>query len=337
MSVNPGPQGTITALGPSPRTTAVLWAGTDDGNVQVTMNGGTSWSNVTPPSVKPWTRIFNIDAGHFGSLTAYVAANTMRLDDMDPHFYRTHDGGKTWTEIDNGIDPGNVANAIREDPHQQGLLYAATDAQVWVSYDDGDHWQSLRLDMPAISVRDIEVKDDSTCLCSDLLAGTHGRGFWILDDITPLRQMAQARAAQASGNAYLFKPEVAVRKHFATNDPTPWPPELPAGQDAAPGAPIDYYLPSDARLVKLEIIDSAGRVVRSYASNVDTLRNPDPGRDPAAYNKVCQRTTNAPDCSVPLYWTGPSTALSPRPASIATTGTCTMTRFPAWRGDGAAG
>ncbi len=175
--------------------------------------------------------------------------------------------------------------------------------------DDGDHWQSLRLDMPAISVRDIEVKDDSTCLCSDLVAGTHGRGFWILDDMTPLRQMAQARAARTAGNAYLFKPEVAVRKHFATNDPTPWPPELPAGQDAAPGALIDYYLPADARLVKLEILDSAGRVVRSYASDVDTLRNPDPGRDPAAYNKVCQRTTNAPDCSVPLYWPAPSAAL----------------------------
>ena len=114
---------------------------------------------------------------------------------MNPHFWRTHDGGKTWTEIDKGIAGGAVANSIREDPRKKGLLYAATDTQVWVSFDDGDHWRSLRLDMPAISVRDIPVKDDASCLCSDLVAGTHGRGFWILDDVTPLRQAAEAAAA----------------------------------------------------------------------------------------------------------------------------------------------
>ena len=112
---------------------------------------------------------------------------------MNPHFWRTHDGGKTWTEINTGIAPGAVANSIREDPRKKGLLYAATDTQVWVSFDDGDHWQSLRLNMPAISVRDIQVKDDASCLCSDLVAGTHGRGFWILDDVTPLRQAGGAR------------------------------------------------------------------------------------------------------------------------------------------------
>src|SRR6202041_3835437 len=115
----------------------------------------------TPSQIKPWTRIFNMDAGHFDTRTAYVAANTLRLDDLNPHFWRTHDGGKTWTEIDKGIAPGAVANSIREDPRKKGLLYAATDTQVWVSFDDGDHWKSLRLDMPAISVRDIEVKDDA--------------------------------------------------------------------------------------------------------------------------------------------------------------------------------
>ncbi|HVX39372.1 MAG TPA: glycosyl hydrolase, partial [Gemmatimonadaceae bacterium] len=190
--VRPSPQGSITALSPSPRSTSVLWAGTDDGNVQVTTDGGAHWSNVTPAAIKPWTRIFNVDAGHFDNGTAYIAANTMRLDDMNPHFFRTHDGGKTWTEIDNGIAPGNVANSIREDPRQKGLLYAATDDQVWVSFDDGDHWSSLRLNMPAISVRDLQLKDDSTCICSDLIAGTHGRGYWILDDVTPLRQEAAA-------------------------------------------------------------------------------------------------------------------------------------------------
>jgi photosystem II stability/assembly factor-like uncharacterized protein len=185
--VTPAPTGSITALAPSPLDVNVLWAGTDDGNIQVMMDSTRKWTNVTPAAIKPWTRIFNIEAGHFSKLTAYAAANTLRLDDLNPHFWRTHDGGKTWTEINNGLAMGSPVNSIREDPRQKGLLYGATDTQVWVSFDDGDHWQSLRIDMPAISVRDLAVKDDSTCLCSDLLAGTHGRGFWILDDVTPLR------------------------------------------------------------------------------------------------------------------------------------------------------
>jgi len=309
-TVTPAPLGTITALSPSPRSVNVLWAGTDDGNIQVTMNGGLQWTNVTPAAIKPWTRIFNIDAGHFDLLTAYAAANTLRIDDANPHFWRTHDGGKTWTEIDNGIAPGAVANSIREDPRQKGLLYGSTDTQVWVSFDDGDHWQSLRLDMPAISVRDIEVKDDSTCLCSDLVAGTHGRGFWILDDLTPLRQAAAARAASEAHAAYLFKPAIAVRLRTATNDPTPWPPEVPAGENPPPGAILDYYLAANASApVTLEIVDDAGKVVRTYSSS-DTLLNPDPARDPAAYNALCQRMPNAAHCSVPLYWAAPSMAVS---------------------------
>jgi photosystem II stability/assembly factor-like uncharacterized protein len=312
-SVTPGPRGAITALSPSPKSENVLWAGTDDGNVQVTMDGGLTWKNVTPPAIKPWTRIFNIDAGHFDTQTAYVAANTMRLDDMNPHFWRTHDGGRTWTEINNGIAPGAVANSIREDPRTPGLLFGATDTQVWVSFDDGDHWTSLRIDMPAISVRDIKVKDDSTCHCADLVAGTHGRGFWILDDITPLRQMAALRKAAAASEAYLFKPVTGLRVRFATNDPTPWPPELPAGESAPPGALIDYYLPPNTSgATKLEILDGAGKVVRTYAST-DPVLEPDPNRDPAAYNRVCQRNVTAPHCQFPLYWAPPSEALSNKP------------------------
>jgi photosystem II stability/assembly factor-like uncharacterized protein len=305
--VTPSPQGTITALAPSPRSVAVLWAGTDDGNIQVTTDGGVKWTNVTPAGIKPWTRIFNMDAGHFDTLTAYAAANTMRIDDSNPHFWRTHDGGKTWTEIDNGMAPGAVANSIREDPRKKGLLYAATDTQVWVSFDDGDHWHSLRLNMPAISVRDIAVKDDASCLCADLVAGTHGRGFWILDDVTPLRQEAEARAATG---AYLFKPETAVRVRFGMNDPTPWPPELPAGQNPPPGGIIDYYLPTAASgEVKLEILDHAGHVLRGYSST-DPVRHPDPATDPAAYNKLCQETPTLPDCGLPLYWPAPQQFLS---------------------------
>ena len=181
------PLGTITAFSPSPVTKSVLWAGTDDGNIQVTTNGGAKWTNVTPPAIKPWTRIFNIEAGHFD------ADHRVRRGEHDAH--RRHESAflahaRRRQDVDgdqHGIAPGAAANSIREDPRQKGLLYAATDTQVWVSFDDGDHWQSLRLNMPAISVRDLQLKDDSACLCSDLIAATHGRGFWILDDVTPLR------------------------------------------------------------------------------------------------------------------------------------------------------
>jgi photosystem II stability/assembly factor-like uncharacterized protein len=299
--------GSVTAIAPSPLDLKVLWAGTGDGVIQVTTDGGAKWNNATPPQIKPWTRIFNMDAGHFDTQTAYAAANTLRLDDMNPHLWRTHDGGKSWTEIDTGIAAGAVTNSIREDPRKKGLLYAATDTQVWVSFDDGDHWHSLRLNMPAISIRDIAVKDDEKCLCSDLVAGTHGRGFWILDDVTPLRQVAEAVAAS---NPYLFKPATGIRIRFATNDPTPWPPEVQAGENPPPGAIIDYYLPADtAGEVKLEVLGTVGgakdKVLRTYSSN-DPGRKLDPGTDPEAYNReVCQKTPGTPDCANPLYWLAP--------------------------------
>ncbi|HEU5357683.1 MAG TPA: hypothetical protein VFU45_01090, partial [Gemmatimonadales bacterium] len=307
-SVRAKPEGAITALAPSPRDVKVLWAGTDDGSVQVTTDGGATWRNVTPAGIAPWTRIYNMDAGHFSTGTAYVAANTLRIDDLNPHFWRTHDGGRTWTEIDHGIAPGSPVNSIREDPRVPGLLYGATDTQVWVSFDDGDHWESLRLDMPAVSVRDLTVKDDKGCLCSDLVVATHGRGFWILDDVTPLRQAAAARAAR---EAYLFKPAPAVRVRFGTNDPTPWPPELPAGENPPPGGIIDYYLAADVHgPVGLEILDAAGAVVRSYSSD-DSVLVPDPGREPAKYeDEVCEHKPDAADCDVPLYWPAPQMRLS---------------------------
>jgi hypothetical protein len=285
----------------------VIWAGTDDGNIQVTMDGGANWSNVTPPEIRPWTRIFNIEAGHFNKGTAYAAANTMRIDDMNPHFWRTHDGGRTWTEINNGIAPGAVANSIREDPRKPGLLYAATETQVWVSFDDGDNWHSLRLNMPAVSVREIKVKDDSTCMCSDLLAGTHGRGFWILDNLTPLRQIAEARAADV---AYLFKPATALRVRFGMNDPTEWPPEVPHGENPPPGGIIDYYLAADAQgPVTLEILDGGGMVIRSLSSD-DPRLEPDPALDPEGYDRICQQNPDAPNCRQPLYWPAPQMLLS---------------------------
>ncbi|HEV3062401.1 MAG TPA: hypothetical protein VGY48_29405 [Vicinamibacterales bacterium] len=309
-TVKPAPMGSITALSPSPRSLAILWAGSDDGNIQVTRDGGTTWTNVTPPSIKPWTRIFNIEAGHFDPLVAYAAANTLRLDEIKPHFYRTHDGGKTWTEINSGIAGDAVANTIREDPRQPGLLFAGTDTQVWVSFDDGDHWQSLRQNMPAISVRDLQIKDDAKCHCADLIAGTHGRGFWILDDVTPLRQAAAVKTALAKNDPYLFKPGPAVRVRFGVNEPTPWPPELPAGESAPPGALIDYYLARDASgPVTLEILDAGGKVVRSYSS-AEPVFDPDPGKDTAAYDEVCKKTPAAAYCGLPLYWPAPQIVVS---------------------------
>jgi photosystem II stability/assembly factor-like uncharacterized protein len=305
--VTPNNQGTITALSASPLDVGILWAGTDDGNIQVTTNGGADWANVTPPEITPWTRIFNIEAGHFDDGTAYAAANTMRVDDMNPHFWRTHDGGKTWTEINNGMAPGAVANSIREDPRKPGLLYAATETQVWVSFDDGDNWSSLRLDMPAVSIRDIQLKDDSTCMCSDLVAGTHGRGFWILDDVTPLRQAAEAQAAT---DAYLFEPATALRVRFGTNDPTEWTKELPHGENPPPGGIIDYYLAKDASgPVNLDILDAAGIVIRSYSSD-DPRLDPDPALDPEGYDRICRQNPGAPNCRTPLYWPAPQMLIS---------------------------
>jgi photosystem II stability/assembly factor-like uncharacterized protein len=303
-TVRPAPAGAITALAPSSRDVRVLWAGTDDGHVQVTMNGGARWTNVTPPAIKPWTRIFNIDAGRHDARTAYVAANTLRLDELTPRFYRTHDGGATWTDISAGLPNDAVANAIREDPRVKGLLYAATDHQVWVSFDDGGSWSSLKQNMPTISVRDLEVKDDSSCLCSDLVVGTHGRGFWILDNVTPLRQIAAARAAVTAQRPFLFAPSRAVRVRFGTNDPTPWPPEVPGGENPMPGAAIDYYLPRGVGAISLEIADVAGRVVRRMTS-VPSRPTPHPALDREAYDAVCRERPSTVYCGLPLYWPAP--------------------------------
>ena len=302
-TVKPAPLGAVTALAPSYKDANVLWAGTDDGQVQVSMDGGAKWANVTPAAMKPWTRVFNMEAGRFDKLTAYVAANTLRLDDLAPHFWRTHDGGKTWTEISTGILTNYPANSIREDPRVKGLLYAATDAQVWVSYDDGDHWQSLRNNMPAISVRDLKVKDDSICQCSDLVIGTHGRGFWILDNLTPIRQAAEVAKAAASQSAYLVKPATALRIRSGTNEPTPLPPEVPAGQNPMAGAVLDYFLPHAVGEVTLDILDAKGVVVRTYSSK-DPVLNPHPALDRAAYDKICQQNVTATFCGLPLYWPG---------------------------------
>jgi len=265
-------KGVIYSLGLSSVDVNRLWAGTDDGLIWTTSDAGAHWNNVTPPELKPFWKVFNMDAGHFDAQTAYAAVNTLRLDDMNPHLFRTHDGGKTWKQINNGIPGGAATSTIREDPKRKGLLYAGSETQVYVSFDDGDHWQSLRLNMPASSVRDLQVKDD------DLLAGTHGRGFLILDDVTPLRQIA---ARTATETAHLYTPQTALRIRGDMNPPTPWVPDMATGENPPDGAVIDYYLgPKISGVVALEVVDSKGAVVSRVKSDDPIVpldpRYPDP-------------------------------------------------------------
>src|SRR5437868_3990484 len=276
-------RGVIYTIGPSPLDANTIWIGTDDGVVQRTTDGGAHWVDVTPPQIGPWWKLFMIDAGHFDRQTAYAAVNTLRLDDMRPHFYRTHDGGRTWTDIAqnfiaNGASVTDLAslgpaNAVREDPVKPGLLYAATEKGVWFSLDDGNSWHSLRLNLPASSVRDLIVKDD------DIAVATHGRGFWILDDVTPLRQLVPNSAAP---EARLFRPAAALRVRWNTNDDTPLPPDEPMGENPPEGASIDYYLDrAHSETILLEIADARNRVVRRYTS-ADSLpwKVPDPSTAP---------------------------------------------------------
>jgi photosystem II stability/assembly factor-like uncharacterized protein len=279
-------RGVIYSLGLSPVDGNRLWAGTDDGLIWTTEDAGGHWTNVTPPAMKPFWKVFNMDAGHFDAQTAYAAVNTMRLDDMRPHLFRTHDGGKSWTEIVNGLPDGAATSAIREDPKRKGLLYAGSETQVYVSFDDGDHWQSLRLNMAASSVRDLEVKDD------DLIAATHGRGYVILDDVTPLRQIS---AATASEGAHLYAPQTALRIRNDMNPPTPWPADFPSTKNPPNGAVIDYYLGANVTgVVTLEIADSKGQLIARFNSN-DPAPAPDPRYpDPPVWERPWHGLAAAP-------------------------------------------
>jgi photosystem II stability/assembly factor-like uncharacterized protein len=254
----PTQRGVVYTIAPSYLDENTIWAGTDDGLIHVTRDGGKNWTNVTPPPLVPWAKVSLMDASHFDADTAYAAVNTYRLDDVRPHLYRTRDGGKTWTPITAGLPAGTIANAIREDPKRRGLLFAGLEQAVYVSFDDGDHWQSLRVNMPATSIRDLVIKDD------DLVVATHGRSFWILDDITPLRQLT---ADIPAADVHLFAPQQAWRFRWNKNTDTPLPPDEPAGENPPDGAIVHYYLKAAAKSpVTLEILDAAGAVVRRYSS-----------------------------------------------------------------------
>jgi photosystem II stability/assembly factor-like uncharacterized protein len=249
-------RGVVYALGPSPLDVNVLWAGTDDGLIHLTRDGGKNWKNVTPPALKPWSKVSQLDASHFDDRSVYAAINSIRIDDLKPHIFRTHDNGATWTEIVRGLPDGPI-NVVREDPVRKGLLFAGSELAVFVSFNDGDDWQPLRLNMPATSIRDLVIHED------DLVVGTHGRGFWILDDMSPLREMS---AAIASAGAHLFAPRPTYRFPRDTNTDTPLPPEEPAGKNPPDGAILYYYLKSAAAgPMTLEVLDGAGKAVAHFS------------------------------------------------------------------------
>jgi photosystem II stability/assembly factor-like uncharacterized protein len=285
-TAQPTQRGVIYTVAPSPLDINRIWAGTDDGLIHLTTDGGAHWTDTTPAQLTPWQKISIIDASHFDAQTAYAAINTIRLDDLRPHIYRTRDSGKSWTEIRAGIPDGETVNVVREDTQRKGLLFAGTERAVYVSFDDGDHWEPLRLNMSATSVRDLIVKDD------DLVAATHGRGFWILDDITALRQLD---AKLLSSTAFLFRPQTALRVRWNMNPDTPLPPDVPAGENPPDGAVIDYYVGGGASgPITLEIRDNKGQTVRRYSS-ADPVPSPDPM------------------LSIPAYWVRPPQILSTEP------------------------
>lgn len=272
---SPGRRGVIYSVAPSFHDTKIIWCGTDDGLIWVTQDGGDHWVDITPPQLTSWSKISQLQASHFDPGTAFASVTRMRCDDMKPYVYVTHDFGKTWALRVNGL-PDDPINAVREDHQVPGLLFCATERMVHVSFDEGQNWESLRCNMPCTSIRDLVIHDD------DIVVGTHGRSFWILDNITSLRQIHKLQSRTLS----LFDPPMATRTSINLNTDTPLPPEEPGGENPPAGAMIEYVLPRDAKIVRLEILNESGIVVRSYSSN-DKPFVADPNKIP-----------------LPTYWLG---------------------------------
>jgi photosystem II stability/assembly factor-like uncharacterized protein len=280
-------RGVVYALAPSYVETGTIWAGTDDGLIQLTRDGGKTWTNVTPSALTPWSKVSVIEASRTEAGAAYAAVNRFRLDDLRPHIYRTRDFGKSWQEIVAGLPDNAPVNVVREDPVRKGLLFAGTETGVFVSFEDGDHWQALQLNLPHTSMRDLTVHGD------DLIVATHGRSFWILDDITPLRQLNEKFSAS---EPHLYAPQEAVRIHWNRNPDTPLPPEEPGGKNPPDGAIIDYFLPRKSP-VTLEILDGSDKVVRRYSST----------------DKTEPLSEIAPKHPIPMYWVREERILSTEP------------------------
>jgi photosystem II stability/assembly factor-like uncharacterized protein len=269
-------RGVIYALAPSFKDINTLWAGTDDGLLWITHDGGKTWNDITPKELTPWSKVTQISASHFDEQTAFASASRFRISDMHPYVYRTRDGGKSWTLITQGLQEFGPVDTVREDPVRKGLLFAGTENAVWVSFDDGDHWQSLQLNLPHTSMRDLWIHEN------DLIVATHGRGFWILDDISSLREAA----ASTARSVHLFTPASAYRIQRSTNSDTPLPPDEPMAANPPDGAILDYYLPSAANSLTIEILDAKGQLVRKF-SNTDKAE---------ISNEELQKQL------IPLYW-----------------------------------
>jgi photosystem II stability/assembly factor-like uncharacterized protein len=279
-------RGVIYALAPSMKDVDKLWVGTDDGLIWNTRDGGKNWNDITPKELTPWSKVTQISASHFDEDSAYVSVSRFRINDLQPYIYRTRDGGKTWKLITTGLPDFGPVDTVREDPVRQGLLFAGTENSAWVSFDDGDHWQSLQLNLPHTAMRDLWIHEN------DLIVATHGRSFWILDDITPLRE---ASHSLASSPAHLFAPAPVWRVQRDTYTDTPLPPDEPAAPNPPEGAVLDYYLARAASgPVTLEILDARGQPVRRFSST----------------DKADVTDEELSKQLIPLYWLKPSKTLS---------------------------
>jgi photosystem II stability/assembly factor-like uncharacterized protein len=254
--------GVVYSIGPSPLQAATVWVGTDDGLIYVTRDDGKNWIPVTPPEMTAWSKVSQIEAGHFDAETAYASVDRHRIADNQPYIYRTHDSGKTWRNVVAGIPEGAYVNSVKEDPQTKGLLYAATELRVYVSFNDGAQWQPLQNNMPVTSVRDIIVHGD------DLAVATHGRGFWVMDQMSALRQIAVQGAQIVSANAYLFRPGETYAIRVGDMNGTPLPHEEPQMENPPSGVLAYYWLGTAAKQpLKLELLDSSGAVRACAASD----------------------------------------------------------------------
>ena len=254
--------GVVYTISPSPLSATTVWVGTDDGLIHVTTNDGKSWQDVTPPAMTAWSKVSQVEAGHFDKLTAYASVDRHRINDAKPYIYRTHDGGKSWTNVIAGIPDGAYVNSVKEDPKTRGLLYAATELRVYVSFNDGGNWQPLENNMPATSVRDIIVHGD------DLDIATHGRGYWVMDQMSALRQIAEKGSEIAAAGAYLFKPGESLAIRPGGMNGTPLPREEPQELNPPAGVLAYYWLKTPASgPVKLELVGADGRTRACAASD----------------------------------------------------------------------
>ena len=269
-------RGVIYTIAPSAVKTGEIWAGTDDGQIHLTQDEGKNWENVTPPELTPWSKVTHMEASHSEASTAYAAVDRHRLEDYQPYIYRTRDFGKTWQRLTNGIPDGSFLNCVREDPYRKALLYACTERGVYVSFDDGDDWQPLQLNLPVTSVRDLVVHED------DLVIATFGRSFWVLDNVTPLRQID---AHMSASDVWLYRPATAYRVRPGNDQGTPIPEDEPVAANPPNGAILDYCLRERAAgPIQLEIFDADGKLVRRFASDDEVRKvNPDDLSFPASW------------------------------------------------------